>query len=822
MHSLLFSQGDPVPKIRQALTKYYRNYPQEKVYLHCDKQSYYSSETIWFSGYVTYQCKPSTISYVLYAELFNDKGLIIDRAMLHINKGMVAGDFLLPADLPAGNYYIRAYTAWMLNFNSALFFYCNISVKDKRQKEKPVQSPGKSEFSVQFFPESGQLVSRLTSLVAFKAVDTNGVPVAVRGKVFNNLGDTVAAIKTVHDGMGNFVLHCTPQTTYTALITANGITKKIPLPIVQTEGIVLHTELHDGIESDSVFFHVSRSGINKEKFEHLILCAQMENRYSVAKLHFSESVFNDPFDTTLTAPYPLLSNNFGDGLLRLSVLNEAGNVLAERLIFLHKARSSNIKVDSLMPAIGKERKVSILMPEDYHGSVAVSVTDASNEIDTTNFASIKSELLLSGNLSTPVFNAGWYFNSNTGTKQALNLLMLTSKSAKPSIQSILNDDEQRIKYLPEKSLTLKGQAFEVNGNNTTALKNGSLFLMLKAKIDAVSTPLLLNTDSAGLFNLPDLNFHDSAVVYVQANANVQSKAAANYAVEFYKNIFDSIARNRYVVAPFVLNTNFYSKDTQAIAENSFAEDKTSMLKNVTITAKVKTHLDSVLATYTSGLFANPGVWVQTIDLTNDPITINSDQAVLEWLNGKAPGLNYTYNNGKPIIYWRYSNVIAGLSAMDQLKLNAPAFFLNENLLSAGLEGYDASIDLLSGIRMADVALIRIFKPGTLSNVPDNGPHGAIAIYLRNGKEMDKPTKKLSFEQSIKIGYKTVHRFKEQDAGEHGTLYWNPSVAVDPITHIASFSFPGIVSKQLRIVVEGLDEKGNIISINRLFQNNIQQ
>ncbi len=806
-----------MPHIRQALAKYYHNYPQEKVYLLFDKQSYYSSETVWFSGYVTYQSKPTLLSNIVYAELFSDKGLVIKRAMLPVNKGVVSGEFVLPANLPAGNYYVRAYTAWMLNFNSSLFFYQKISVKDRGKADRKVTGSSHADFSVQFFPESGNMINRLTSLIAFKAADTNGLPVNISGKIFNNLGDTIASIKTIHGGMGSFVIHCTPQTNYTALVTANGITKKIALPNVQASGIVLHTETHNYNTGDSVFFHISRSGVNKEKFENLILCAQMENHFSVTKVHFAESTFNDPFDTSLTAPYPLLLNNFGSGVLQLSVLNEDGNTLAERLVFLHGKKTGTPELKPSAISSNNKKEFSIALPDDYKGTIAVAATDADNEATSNNSSYIRSAILLSAEVDKPIYEPEWYFDENREAANGLDVLLLTCKSTKPRLQSLLNNYEERIKYLPEKSISLKGRAFEMNGEKRTPLANGSLFLILKAAADSISMPLNVNTDSAGFFILNDLNFRDTATLYVQTGTKLQGHTNNNIALEFYKNVFDSIARNNYVIAPTVLNTKFYSMNVDSIYLNNISGNNGKMLQNVTVTAKTKTHLDSVLARYASGVFANPGVWAQTMDLTNDPITINSDQGVLEWLNGKAPGLNYSYEHGKPIIYWRFSNIIAGLSAIEQLKLNAPAFFLNENLLSSGPDGYDGAIDLLSGIRMADVALIRIFKPGTLPNVPDNGPHGAVAIYLKNGKEIEKPVTKINFEKLYKTGYKINNEFKHMP--NSATLYWNPSLNVNPLTHEVTFSFENSGAKRIRIIVEGMDENGQIISISQVVNNN---
>ncbi|MEP6747380.1 MAG: hypothetical protein ABJB86_06625 [Bacteroidota bacterium] len=738
-----------------------------------------------------------------------------------MESGHVSGDFNLPGKLPAGNYYIRSYTAWMLNFTTDLFFYQKIAVIDGSESEIKKQISGHADFMVQFFPESGNLVSRLTSLVAFKAIDTNGLPVNISGKVFNNLGDTVALIRTVHDGMGSFLIHCMPQGVYTAIVTANGITKRILLPGMQTSGVVLHTESRNNGVSDSVFFHISRSGINKEKFGNLILCAQMENHFSVTKIHFNESVFNDPLDTILTAPYPLLLNGFGAGVLHLSVLDETGNVLANRLVFLYNRINDSLQLQPSTESVANGKKgFTISLPPDYKGTLAVSVTDADKRPDTGNHSAILTGIFLSSSVTSIVYTPEWYLNDiHPETVRALDVLLVTCKAPGGDLQKILNDEDAPIKYLPEKSIILKGRAFEMNGSERKPLSNGSLFFILKAANDSLTLPLNVLTDAAGFFTVPDLQFHDTANIYVQTGVKVDGRTSTNIAIEFYKDIIDSISRTSFVVAPAVLNRRFNNNNADSPAAIATINDQHGMLKNVTIIAKGKTHLDSMLAKYATGIFANPGAWAQTLDLTNDPITLNSDQDVLAWLNGKVAGLIYAYSRGKPLIYWRYSNIIAGLSWEDQIKLNSPSFFLNEALLNAGPEGYDGAVQLLSGIRMADVALIRIFKPGTMQNVPDNGPHGSIAIYLKNGTEMDKPVTKINFEKSTKLGYKISQRFVNLNNGSKGnsTLYWNPALDVDPVIHTASFSFYINGTKHFKIVAEGLDENGKVVTLTRVVQ-----
>jgi hypothetical protein len=97
---------------------------REQVYLHTDRVHYYPGETVWLKGYMTYGAPQmmDTLSRVLHVELLDNNRKIVDSHLLRIDSGRAAGQMLLDQRLPSGNYYLRAYTQWMLNYNHADIF----------------------------------------------------------------------------------------------------------------------------------------------------------------------------------------------------------------------------------------------------------------------------------------------------------------------------------------------------------------------------------------------------------------------------------------------------------------------------------------------------------------------------------------------------------------------------------------------------------------------------------------------------------------------------------------------------------------------------
>jgi hypothetical protein len=110
--------------------KLIEEYPSEKVYLHFDKPYYAIGDTIWFKAYVASgQDLPSDLSKVLYVDIISENDTLIRSMKLPVVNTSAYGDITLdPLIYKSGNYRIRAYTYWMLNFSDEYFFTKNIKV----------------------------------------------------------------------------------------------------------------------------------------------------------------------------------------------------------------------------------------------------------------------------------------------------------------------------------------------------------------------------------------------------------------------------------------------------------------------------------------------------------------------------------------------------------------------------------------------------------------------------------------------------------------------------------------------------------------------
>ena len=109
-------------------------FPQERVYLHFDNNSYFLTENIWFKAYITSGTgnTPTTLSKVLYVELVAPEGYVIRTDKYHIGEdGTCWGNIYLDQLYLSGYYEIRAYTRYMLNWGDEAIFSRVFPVFDK-------------------------------------------------------------------------------------------------------------------------------------------------------------------------------------------------------------------------------------------------------------------------------------------------------------------------------------------------------------------------------------------------------------------------------------------------------------------------------------------------------------------------------------------------------------------------------------------------------------------------------------------------------------------------------------------------------------------
>src|SRR3982751_2727984 len=167
-----------------TLAKMATGYQSEKVCLQYDKSSYYAGETIWFKAFLMQAMYPSNGSKSLYVDWINDKGEVLSHTVSPVVDAATNGQFEVPAEYAGNTIHVRAYTKWMLNFDTAFLYSKDITILS--QNRPLAKTVAGSVPSVQFFPEGGDIVLGVPNRIAFKANDQYGRPVKVKGKLLDD------------------------------------------------------------------------------------------------------------------------------------------------------------------------------------------------------------------------------------------------------------------------------------------------------------------------------------------------------------------------------------------------------------------------------------------------------------------------------------------------------------------------------------------------------------------------------------------------------------------------------------------------------------
>ena len=234
-------------------------YPREKIFIHHDKPIYKLRDTIWLKGYLLSGPVniPNDSSRFAYIEIINAENEVVKRISTPCVMGLFAADILLHDRIfKQGEYRMRAYTRYMMNFGDSLFFESNFLIIDptddewiansqnlqpktrNRNNAKPRQA-GTSEknmIDLQFLPEGGTFIAGKEQKLGFKAINTSGKGIDVKGVIRDSKGNIITNFASVHKGMG--IVPFTPQANerYTAMLE-NGSSFNLPAP--QTSGIIL-------------------------------------------------------------------------------------------------------------------------------------------------------------------------------------------------------------------------------------------------------------------------------------------------------------------------------------------------------------------------------------------------------------------------------------------------------------------------------------------------------------------------------------------------------------------------------------------------------
>ena len=440
--------------------------PQEKVFVQMDNTCYFLGDTIWFSAFTrrTNSGRPSKISRVLYAELWNHDGFLVERKLVEMRDGRGSGFFALPDTLYSGYFELRAYTRWQLNWGqtehphnkySELWFYNKAMAKDffrdyeklysrvfpvydkpKEQGEfnrdmtlRPLRryfknDPEPPKLLLSLFPEGGNMVAGMPCRVAFEAALEDGEycegTVSLRIKdeelrVKDEKGEEVTEVRTENRGRGSFTFTPEEGKSYEAVFTS-------------TDGKTAKQKIKD-LEKEGVSLQVSQQG-DQWLFD---IHTNLDKPLGMTIMH--EGV-TSRFAQIQNEKLKIKNEELKEGINQVTIFDEEGRVWADRLFFVTKPELTKptIAVTGLKEEYGPFEPVELDVKchmsngnAPFEGTgVSLAVRDAVRQDNTFDSGNIMTEMLLSSEIKGFVPQPEWFFERDDEEhRRALDLLMMT-------------------------------------------------------------------------------------------------------------------------------------------------------------------------------------------------------------------------------------------------------------------------------------------------------------------------------------------------------------------------------------------------------------
>ncbi len=772
-------------RIDTTLAAYAEKYQPERIYVQFDKPAYAPGETVWFKAYLMAGELPSDISKNCYTDWYDVNGNLLAHSIFPVVQSGAAGEFVIPDSLSSFALHVKAYTTWMLNWDTSYLFEKNISVTQKTTPKaiaKIAILP-----SLHFFPEGGDAVEGLPSRIAFLANDQYGRPVNIKGVILNNKNAVVDTIRTEHNGMGSIHITYLPGETYTAKwYDEQNTAHTTALPPATAAGVNMEISFAEGKKT----FIIRRTDNAPDNLKQLHIAATMHQHLVY--------LANANLEQTTSIGGGIPTSELITGVLQITLFSSDWKPLAERVCFVNNNDAAfNPEVGFTSLGLGKRgmNTIEISMPDSVIGNLSLAVTDKGIGIDSSN--NIISQLLLAGDLQGAVYKPQYYFSNNTDSvARHLDLVMLTHGWRRYNWEAIVKGDMPQMKYPAEKDyLTFSGKIY---GANSTQLRSaGGLFAILEGK-DSSRQVITADIKPDGTFQEPNIVLFDSTKIYYQFTnksfGDISEVRFMNSVIPAPKHI--SLDKSKMALLDTSGNARLRFLANEEARLNEMLKGTT--LQNVTVTTKAKSPLQKLDEKYASGLFQSGDAY--QFDLTND-VFANSYQNIFTYLQGKVAGLQISANGNGASMTWRGGT---------------PTVYLNE---------VPSDVNQLSSTSVSDIAYIKVFPPPFMGGF--NGASGAIAVYTKKGG--DQPLEKgKGMPSRTVIGYTAVKEFYSPNYGTidprneaedvRSTLYWNSTILTTLENHRLKFTFyNNDVSDAFRVIVEGLSTDGRLVHIEKVVE-----
>ncbi|MCK4923292.1 MAG: TonB-dependent receptor plug domain-containing protein [Bacteroidales bacterium] len=748
-------------------------YPQQKAYLHTDKNRYNVSERVWFKAYVVNASThlPDSLSSNLYVELINPSGYIVQTKLIKLRYGFGRGDISFQDTIPEGKYLLRAYTNWMQNAGEDFYFQKNLYLKNPyytnfatrenvRSVKKSIRKSKKkeSDYNITFHPEGGDLLSGIENNVAFKAINDLGKSIKIQGELFDSKKNLILSTESVHAGMGSFKFIPKESEKYIFRTKSGGeIEKSFRLP----ESIPLGVSI--------IVSHIGSDSVNVKLLSNIKQGDFPPNTTYYLLAHTRGKVrFTGTFNLTNPKNISFPKKLFPDGICHLTLFNYRASAISERLIFIKNSDTPIINVSASGNKFSKRQEASIQISidnlngniTDGNFSLAVIGKDQQHLDD-----NIISNLLLSSDIKSNIENPAYYFTGPYSEKEKkLDLLLMTQGWKRFLWSNVILDKKIQPKYNIEEKIEIRGRITK----EFFFIPLGDILVKLTI-MDQFNDVYSTRSNLDGYFHFSNLDYQDTLSVKIEARRN-----------NGRKNLLILVDGKK----------QLRLEDFDYITEQSLHKPGK---EGKWITQNLEEDLEKDDPLYEENN-RDYQIYQEPSNVIKVDENMHQYQNVAQILQGRIPGVAV---NGTDIN-------IRGINSF--LGSQEPLFVV---------DGIPVDASTAMAVSPYDIDRIEVLKGPAASIYGSRGGNGVILIYTKRGKYMIKGV--LEFDI---LAYNTPTEFyspkyelrsDEQYIDDRSTLLWIPDLKLDKNGNSTINFYTSDLPGEYLIITEGIDFKGNPIS-----------
>jgi len=473
LSSFIAGDSDFIDSLSAKLNLYNEHFKRVKLDLFFNQPKYSPGDTAYFrTSYLSASdLKPVTGNQIVDIILFDEKGSKKFKSQVLVNNGYGDNQFVIPDKLSPGIYRLVAYSNWMRNLDSELFFQRDFIVTG----EELLEAKKTKIDSVKVYPEGGHLINEIENRLVVLGENNKEVIISTSS------GEEIA--KSILNDKGFATIKIIPKTGeryiayYASSITNNP--NRVPLPVSDESGFAI--QVTDSVDAAIVQSHDMK---NKKGPWYAVIS-------NCKGIFFSKLLVNVNGDESIRIPFPEMRA----GVYLLSIMDENSKIWAERLFYSRPKNNIHVDISNSKEFYSVRDNGSITLKvvdennTPVRGDLSVRIIKHDLFEDKSDSKGLIYNLLLGSDI-------GAWYDVDYQNQYEVNQLLISRPCYWLDWNKVTTSDYGAQPYRPKSTLSYSGVAFNENLKPVT----DSTLIMLFLQRNIIGYEVY--TKNGGRFNLP--------------------------------------------------------------------------------------------------------------------------------------------------------------------------------------------------------------------------------------------------------------------------------------------------------------------------------